>query len=93
MNVSSTGQIVMFDAVTLSPRGFDQGYHFAAFLKPIEIIRPRLHHLHSLGPKFRAVRISSAHRIGLLVRELTLYGIWIPSPISFSLEDAMLRNP
>src|SRR5262249_37172554 len=58
--------------------GFDQGHHRAAFSKSIEIICPRLHHLHTLGPIIGTMRISSAHGVRLLMCELALYGIRVP---------------
>jgi hypothetical protein len=79
--------------LVLANLGCDQGNYLTAFFKPIEIVRPGLHYLHAIRPILRTMRISATHGIGLLMRELALYGIRVPGPISFRRVDAMPRKP
>jgi hypothetical protein len=57
----------------------DQRNRLAPFSKPVEIIRPRLHHQHTFGPKFRVVGVSSTDSIRFLVSKLTLYRVRPPA--------------
>jgi hypothetical protein len=56
-----------------------QRQDFTPLAKPVEIIRPRLHHQHALGPKFSVVGVSSTDGVGFLAGELALYGIRVPT--------------
>src|SRR5262249_14988056 len=54
--------------------------HLAALPKFVEIVSPRLHHLHALRPVFGGMNMARPHIVGFLMRKLTLDGVGVPAP-------------